>query len=120
MRTHCPDALGGHPAYTPEELGGAEVVPVTVTEPEPAPDPVQQAQQVCDDAGLTPDGLIGFCLMVSNGRIPALADLPAATLNRIAQQGISAETVAKCNGDAAPADPEPTDDPDDLPAAWSA
>jgi hypothetical protein len=121
MRTHCPDALGGHPAYTPEELGDAEVVPVTVTEPEPAADPVQQAQQVCDDAGLTPDGLIGFCLMVSNGRIPALADLPAATLSRIAQQGISAETVAKCNGEAAPsADPEPTDDPDDLPAAWSA
>jgi hypothetical protein len=120
MRTHCPDALGGHPAYTPEEPGGAEVVPVTVTEPEPAADPVPWAQQVCDDAGLTPDGLIGFCLMVSNGRIPALADLPAATLNRIAQQGISAETVAKCNADAAPADPEPTDDPDDLPAAWSA
>jgi hypothetical protein len=123
MRTHCPDALGGHPAYSPEELGGAEVVPVTVTEPEPAADPVQQAQQVCDDAGLTPDGLIGFCLMVSNGRIPALADLPAATLARITSQGISAETVAKCNADAAPAtepDPEPTEDPDDLPAAWSA
>jgi hypothetical protein len=122
MRTHCPDALGGHPAYTPEELGDADVVPVIVTEPASAPvDPVQQAQQVCDAAGLTPDGLIGFCLMVSNGRIPALADLPAATLSRIAQQGISPETVAKCNADAAPAaEPEPTDDPDDLPAAWAA
>jgi hypothetical protein len=122
MRTHCPDALGGHPAYTPEELGGDDVVPVTVTVTEPAPvDPVQQAQQVCDAAGLTPDGLIGFCLMVSNGRIPALADLPAATLGRIISQGISAETVTKCNADAAPAaEPEPTDDPDDLPAAWAA
>lgn len=125
MRTHCPDALGGHPAYTPEELGDAEVVPVTVTEPAPvlgdAVDPVQQAQQACDAAGLTPDGLIGFCLMVSNGRIPALADLPAATLSRIAQRGIGVETVAKCNADAAPAtDPEPTDDPDDLPAALTA
>jgi hypothetical protein len=122
MRTHCPDALGGHPAYTPEELGGDDVVPVTVTVTEPAPvDPVQQAQQACDAAGLTPEGLIGFCLMVSNGRIPALADLPAATLTRIAQQGISAETVAKCNADAAPsAEPDPTEDPDDLPAAWSA
>jgi hypothetical protein len=118
MRTHCPDALGGHPAYTPEELGDDDVVPVMVTEA--APDPVQQAQHACDDAGLTPDGLIGFCLMVSNGRIPALADLPVATLARITQQGISAETVAKCNADAAPADPEPTEDPDDLPAAWSA
>lgn len=125
MRTHCPDALGGHPAYTPEELGDAEVVQVTVTEPAPvlgdAVDPVQEAQQACDAAGLTPDGLIGFCLMVSNGRIPALADLPAATLARIISQGISAETVAKCNADAAPsAEPEPTDDPDDLPAAWTA
>jgi hypothetical protein len=126
MRTHCPDALGGHPAYTPEELGDAEVVPVTVTEPAPvlgdAVDLVE-AQQACDAAGLTPDGLIGFCLMVSNGRIPALADLPAATLTRIISQGISAETVAKCNADAAPAaelEPEPTDDPDDLPAAWAA
>jgi hypothetical protein len=123
MRTHCPDALGGHPAYTPEELGDAEVVPVTVTEPAPvlgdAVDLVE-AQQACDAAGLTPDGLIGFCLMVSNGRIPALADLPAATISRIAQQGISAETVAKCNADAAPAGPELTEDPDDLPAAWSA
>jgi hypothetical protein len=123
MRTHCPDALGGHPAYTPEELGDADVVPVIVTEPAPvlgdAVDLVE-AQQACDAAGLTPDGLIGFCLMVSNGRIPALADLPAATLARIISQGISAETVAKCNADAAPADPEPTDDPDDLPAAWSA
>ena len=120
MRTHCPDALGGHPAYTPEELGD-DVVPVTVTEPERDLDPVQEAQQACDAAGLTPDGLIGFCLMVSNGRIPALADLPTATLARIISQGISAETVAKCNADAAPAtDPEPTDDPDDLPAAWAA
>jgi hypothetical protein len=120
MRTHCPDALGGHPAYTPEELGGGEVVPVMVTEAAPLPDdPVQEAQQACDAAGLTPDGLIGFCLMVSNGRIPALADLPAATLARIIQQGISAETVAKCNAKPEP-EPEPTEDPDDLPAAWSA
>jgi hypothetical protein len=120
MRTHCPDALGGHPAYTPDELGGDEVVPVMVTEAAPVlRDPVQEAQQACDAAGLTPDGLIGFCLMVSNGRIPALADLPAVTLDRIIQQGISPETVARCNG-------EPTTEPElelepaeDLPLAWS-
>jgi hypothetical protein len=52
--------------------------------------------------------------MVSSGKIAALADLPAKVLERIIQQGISAETVAKCNGPAA--DP----DPDDLPATWSA
>ena len=125
MRTHCPDALGGHTAYTPDEIGG-EVVPVTVTETTPAqpvmPDHsrLQQAEQVCDAAGLTADGVIAFCLMVSSGKIAALADLPAEVLERIIQQGISAETVAKCNGPAAEPDPDPTEDPDDLPAAWSA
>jgi hypothetical protein len=118
MRTHCPDALGGHTAYTPDEIGG-EVVPVTVTEATPQVDPVEQAEQVCNAAGLTADGVIAFCLMVSSGKIAALADLPAKVLDRIIQQGISAQTVAKCNGPAEP-DPDPTEDPDDLPAAWSA
>jgi hypothetical protein len=117
MRTHCPDALGGHTAYTPDEIGG-EVVPVTVTEsPASEPvDPVHQAQQVCNAAGLTVDGVMAFCLLVSSGTIAALAQLPRPTLDRIIQQGISAETVARCNG--TPSEPEP-EDPDDLPAAWS-
>jgi len=120
MRIHCPDALGGHLAYTPEELGD-DVVPVTVTEPAPvlgnAVDPVQEALQACGAAGLTPDGLINFCLMVSNGRIPALADLPADILARIIQQGITAKTVARCNGEPA-TEPEP-EPAEDLPLAWS-
>jgi len=124
MRTHCPDALGGHTAYTPDEIGG-EVVAVSVAEAPAAPqaDPVQQAQQVCDAAGLTADGLIAFCLMVSSGKIAALADLPAETLDRIVQRGISPDTVAKCNpAPAAEPDPDPEPDPidDELPAAWSA
>jgi hypothetical protein len=120
MRTHCPDALGGHTAYTPDEIGG-EVVPVTVTESVSDPAAaLPHAQQVCSDAGLTSDGVMAFCLMVSSGKIAALADLPAKVLDRIIQQGISAETVAKCNGPAHAPDLEPTDDPDDLPAAWSA
>jgi hypothetical protein len=119
MRTHCPDALGGHTAYTPDEIGG-EVAPVTVTESVSDPAAaLPHAQQVCDAAGLTSDGVMAFCLMVSSGKIAALADLPAKVLERIIQQGISAETVAKCNGPAEP-DPDPTEDPDDLPAAWSA
>jgi hypothetical protein len=120
MRTHCPDALGGHTPYTPDEIGG-EVVPVTVTESVSDPAAaLPHAQQVCSDAGLTSDGVMAFCLMVSSGKIAALADLPAKVLDRIIQQGISAETVAKCNGPAAEPDPDPAEDPDDLPAAWSA
>jgi hypothetical protein len=119
MRTHCPDALGGHTAYSPEELGAAEVVPVTVTEAPPAviePDLATPALEVCKAAGLTPEGLVQFCLLVSDGELGGLIYLPTATLERIISQGISAETVAKCNA----IEPEPTDDPDDLPAAWSA
>jgi hypothetical protein len=119
MRTHCPDALGGHTAYTSEELGAAEVVPVTVTEAPPAvvvPDLATPALEVCHSAGLTPEGLAQFCLMVSDDRAASLVDLPTATLQRIIQQGISPETVAKCNA----TELEPTEDSDDLPAAWSA
>jgi hypothetical protein len=118
MRTHCPDALGGHTAYTSEELGAADVVPVTVTEAPAAlveRDRVADALLVCEGDGLTQYGLVQFCLMVSNGAAKTLADLSAATLERIIQQGISPETVAKCNGD----EHEPADE-DDLPAAWSA
>jgi hypothetical protein len=119
MRTHCPDALGGHTAYTSEELGAADVVPVTVTEAPPAAverDRVADALLVCEGDGLTPEGLVQFCLMVSSGDADALILLPDQTLERIIQQGISPETVAKCNA----TEPEPTEDPDDLPAAWSA
>jgi hypothetical protein len=117
MRTHCPDALGGHTAYTPDEIGG-EVVQVSVTEAPAQVDPARQAQQVCSDAGLTADGLIAFCLLASSGKVAALADLPAETLDRIIRQGISAETVARCNGAPDP-DSEPQPEDDDLPAAWN-
>jgi hypothetical protein len=129
MRTHCPDALGGHPAYTPEELGGGEVVPVMVTEAAPAAaamvDDLQptwdslviKARAVCNAAGLTIEGVDVFCDHASRGETNCLEMLPRATLERIIQQGISPETVAKCNAEP---EPEPTEDPDDLPAAWSA
>ena len=121
MRTHCPDALGGHPAYTPEELGGDDVVPVTVTEPAPpalVPDAelLAKAYAACGDAGLSDDGLIALVDELSQGAAQTLDQLPVLTLQRLAKVGVSAETVARCNGD----EGATTEDPDDLPAAWSA
>ena len=120
MRTHCPDALGGHPAYTPEELGASDVVPVTVTEPAPpalVPDAelLAKAYAACGDAGLSDDGLIALVDELSQGAAQTLDQLPVLTLQRLAKVGVSAETVVRCNGDTTT-----TEDPDDLPAAWSA
>ena len=122
MRTHCPDALGGHPAYTPEELGASDVVPVTVTEPAPpapalAPDAelLAKAYAACGDAGLSDDGLIALVDELSKGAAQTLDQLPLLTLQRLAKVGVSAETVVRCNGD----EGATTEDPDDLPAAWA-
>ena len=121
MRTHCPDALGGHPAYTPEELGGDDVVPVTVTEAAPpalVPDAelLARAYAACGDAGLSDDGLIALVDELSKGAAQTLDQLPVLTLQRLAKVGVSAETVVRCNGD----EGATAEDPDDLPAAWSA
>ena len=104
MRTHCPDALGGSSAYTPEELGASDVVPVTVTEPEspapapapasPSPELINQAFVACGDAGLTGEGLDALINELSQGEASQLDQLPAVILQRLAGAGVSAETVA--------------------------
>jgi hypothetical protein len=81
----------------------------------PPVDPVKPAADACVAAGLTFEGVTAFCQLVSGGDASKLTDLPREVLQRIIANGISPETVAKCN----PA-PEPAEDPDDLPASWSA
>ena len=132
MRTHCPDALGGHPAYTPDELGGAadDVVPVTVTE-QPAEPPFLRsteeltagAERACRARGLTDAGIRALVLELSQGNCEGLEELPHNILARLAKSGVTPQTVERCNAAATPApapEPaaEPSDDPDDLPAAW--
>lgn len=132
MRTHCPDALGGAPAYTPEELGAQGqidengVVVATITEePRPAPrtlssteDLTAGALRACEARGLTPAGLVAMCQELSNGEAIELAQLPRNYLARLAKNGVTAESAAKWNA-AGEALTEPAEDPDDLPAAWT-
>ena len=122
MRTHCPDALGGSSAYTPEELGASDVVPVTVTEP-PLLTSTEEltagAERACRAQGLTDFGIRSLVAEISKGNAESLEELPHNMLARLAKSGVTPETVARCNADPDP-EPETTDDPDDLPAAWSA
>ena len=129
MRTHCPDALGGAPAYTPEELGAqgqidengvvvADVTPVperrmlTTTE-----DLVAGAARACQACGLTPAGVAAMVQEISDGAADTLEELPRHQLARLAKSGISPESAQRWNT-AADALTEPADDPDDLPASW--
>ena len=116
MRTHCPDALGGHPAYTPEELGDG-VVPVTVTDQGPpmlttTEELAAGAERACRASGLSDLGIAALAHEISKGEASSLEDLPHNMLARLAKSGVRLETVERCNA-------KPTDDPDDLPAAWS-
>ena len=130
MRTHCPDALGAHAAYTPEELGAKGaidqngMVAVTVTEhPRPAtlssPEELAAgAQRACEARGMTPDGIQALASELSHGETTILAALPANILARLAKSGVTAETAARCNA-AGEAMTVAADD-DDIPAAWAA
>jgi len=106
-------------------------VPVTVTE-QPVERPVLRtteeltagAERACRARGLTDGGIRALVLELSQGSCESLEGLPHNILARLAKSGVTPQTVERCNAAAtsAPA-PEPTDDsddPDDLPAAWSA
>jgi hypothetical protein len=125
MRTHCPDALGGVSAYTPEELGAqgeidenGAVVAVTVTEQPQAPtrDQLQaQAMRRLKDQGITGDGMQAM-LNQLGGEGARLGQLSDEVLGKLARVGASAETIQRWNADGAPAAaPAPAAD-DSVPA----
>ena len=88
--------------------------PAPVAAPAPAAeDLVAAADAACRRSGLTDAGIAAFVLEYSKGTTSSLGDAPTEVLTKIAKQGISPQTVERCNAASA-------DDPDDLPAAWAA
>lgn len=120
MRTHCPDALGGHVPYTPEELGAQGeinedgMVTVTVVEP-PARDQLQtQALSRLKAAGITAAGIRSMLTELGGPEVTMLGQLSDKVLTRLATAGASAETVQRWNNAGAPAVPERHEDDVDL------
>ena len=119
MRTHCPDALGGASAYTPEELGAQGqidengVVIATVSEA-PSRDQLQaQAIRRLKDGGITATGMQA---MLDQFQVNALGQLPDEVLGRLARAGASAETIERWNATELEAAEQGEDD---LPMTWT-
>lgn len=136
MRTHCPDALGGFAAYTPEEIGGAAIGEidehgmVVDVRPQPQPEPVIDRDQLATQAlraiktsGLTAAGMRNMLTELGGPEINGIGQLDDAVLGRLARQGITPETVTRWNAEPE-AQPDPDDQPeapdDELPLSWDA
>jgi hypothetical protein len=126
MRTHCPDALGGHTPYTPEELGAQNVdadgmVTVTDVTPTAAPKPMdrdtmqRQALHNLTDAGLSTEAIPVMLRELGGESCTALGMLPDQYLKVLAERGAKAEKITAWN-DAAAEQAES----DELPLVWDA
>ena len=78
----------------------------------PAEDLLAQAEASCRRSGLTDAGIAAFVLGLSQGTTSNLADVAREVLAKVARQGITPQTVERCNA-------APVDGADDLPAAWA-
>ena len=128
MRTHCPDALGGAPAYTPEELGAQGQIDengVVITDVTQAARTLTTTEELtagalraCEARGLTPAGLLAMVQDISGGEATELSQLQHHHLRRMATSGITRESAERWNA-AGEALTEPAEDPEDLPATWT-
>jgi hypothetical protein len=123
MRTHCPDALGGSPAYTPEELGapgqidedGMVVATVQdVTPAEPDRDALQAAAiRRLKDCGVTAAGMNAMLAELGGEGCRAIGQLPDDVLISLSKAKVLPETLERWNGASKPVtvrriDPAPT------------
>jgi hypothetical protein len=111
MRTHCPDALGGFAAYTPEEIGGAAIGEidehgmVVEVRPQPAQPQVDrdqlaaQALRAVKSAGLTAAGMRNMLTELGSPEVNGISQLDDMVLGRLARQGVSPITVARWNAE---------------------
>jgi hypothetical protein len=127
MRTHCPDALGGHTPYTPEELGApgqideSGMVVATVEDVTPAKldrDALQAAAiRKLKESGVSTAGLKAMLADLGGEGCTGIGQLADDVLIRLAKSGAKPETVERWNGAAKPAivrriDPVPAAEPE--------
>ena len=108
MRTHCPDALGGCAAYTPEELGatgqidedGMVVATVQdVTPAEPDRDALQAAAiRKLKEVGVSTSGRAAMLADLGGEGCTGIGQLSDDVLIRLARGGAKPETVERWNG----------------------
>jgi hypothetical protein len=77
----------------------------------PAEDLIQAAEAACRRSGLTSAGIAAFVLELTQGDTSDLSAAPPEALARIVRQGVSPQTVKRCNAKPAPEPPAPNSEP---------
>ena len=128
-RTHCPDALGGVSAYTPEELGATGQIDengtVVAVEVLPPTRDELQARAISNlkHQGLTEHGMAALLADLGGPEVTGIGQLSDEFLQVLADRGAKAESIARWNATPDP-DPEPADEDleptdDEPPYRWS-